>query len=433
MPLVLPVQLLCNTSDEQIYRNIRINSQRDKEWIHMMPVHDKVAVMCGSGPSLADTLPEIRKHYGNGDTIFAMNGAAKFLCDNLLLPDYQVIIDARPETAALIGPAKAHLFASQCAPELFEAMPTARLWHLQVGDIENYFPNYQRPYALIGGAAAVGNTALCLAYVLGFRNMRVYGFDSSHRDNKGHAFPQPMNDGDPVTMVEFMGKKYMCSLTMKLQAEKFQETSRALMDAGCDIQVFGSGLLPDIFNNKMEEREKYVEMWSLPEYRECSPGEMCAKHFMETLEPAKGSKVLDIGCGTGRGGLALAREGMDVTLMDFAENCMDEDAMGLKFIDHDITEPFPATASEYGFCADVMEHIPAEQVDEVLYNISEAVNTCYFHISTVQDSCGTLIGQRLHMTVKPAQWWREKLAQYFTDIVLVELPDHIIVTCNSIT
>lgn len=409
MPLVLPVHLICNTSDDDIYANIRENSApADREWMKLADANERVAVLCGSGPSLADTLEEVREWKANGAVIFAMNGAAKFLNDNGILADYQVLIDAREQTADLIGPAKEHLFASQVHPECFRRMPTAKLWHLQVEGIEDYFPqDVTRGYFLVGGAASVGNTATCLAYAMGFRNLQIYGYDSSHRDGKGHAFSQPMNDGDPCAVVQFNGKEYTASLTMKLQAEKFWETSRALMNMGCNIEVHGSGLLPDMFNApQLSEVEKYKTMWDMMVYREYSPGEETAQLFVDVVEPR--GVVGDFGCGTGRGGLAIKNKtGCEVILIDFAPNCLDPQARPLPFVEWDLSKPKIPVIVDHGYCCDVMEHIPPEQVEGVISNVMAACSHgCFFQISTTDDNTGVLIGQRLHLTVHGFDWWK---------------------------
>jgi hypothetical protein len=408
MPLVLPVHLICNTSDEEIHENIKVNSRRPGKWIALQDAHEGMAVLCGSGPSLADSLSDIRDQVKAGATLFAMNGAASFLASHGLLPDYQCIIDAREQTADLVGPAKRHLFASQVHPKCFEREPDAIVWHLQIGGIEDLFPEYAGPYALIGGAASVGNTATCLAYTLGFREIHCYGYDSSHKGVDSHAFRQPMNDGEPCAYVDFRDKTYLCSLTMKLQAEKFMETSKALKDAGCKVFVHGHGLLPDIYNAPpLSEEEKYASVWAHAEYRDYAPGEFAADKFIEIAQPH--TKVIDFGCGTGRGALKISKA-CEVLCIDFAANCRDKEAEGLPFLKHDLREPIPVTAP-FGFCTDVMEHIPPEDVGRVLANIARSVKSVFFQISTRPDHFGQeLIGHDLHLTVQPHSWWREKLS-----------------------
>lgn len=407
--LILPIQVVCNTDDEALFSNIYINSRRPGAWTQPVPAHETVAVLCGSGPSLNTSLDDIRAWRDQGATIFAMNGAAAFLNQQGIRADVQVILDARAETAQLVGPATRHLFASQVHPDCFAAAPDAELWHIQIAGIDEYLPEYDDAYCLIGGAASVGNTATCLAYALGYRTLHLYGYDSSHANGKGHAFAQPMNAGDPCAWVTFGGKEYLASLTMKLQAEKFQDTARDLRQLGCAIHVHGSGLLPDMFNapkEELTERQKYERMWSYREYRVVSPGQAAVACFL-AKHPTPGT-LLDIGCGTGRAGLALRDAGFDVTLLDFADNCRDLDVMGLPFIRHDVTCQFPIQAT-YGYCADMMEHIPTDSVQTVLCNILDATELTFFQISTVPDQCGALINHALHLTVQDGNWWKAQI------------------------
>jgi uncharacterized Rossmann fold enzyme/SAM-dependent methyltransferase len=410
LPLILPVHVICNTSDEDIYENIRINSRRPGKWVQLNDAHDRVAVICGSGPSLADDLSEIRRQQANGAHVFALNGAARYLFEQGICPDTQIVLDARAQTAQLIGPAKQHLFASQVHPDCFVQMPTAQLWHLQVEKIDDLIPPYDDSYCLIGGAASVGNTAICLAYALGFRNLQLYGYDSCHRDNAGHAFAQPMNDGDPCAVINFGGKEYTASLTMKLQAEKFQETARALLAAGCHIEVHGTGLLPDMWRAPVpDEQQKYEQMWNYPEYRLVAPGEEAAEIFMRVVPRQTFHKVIDFGCGTGRGAMRLHKAGHPVVLVDFAYNCRDEAAQGLPFLLADLSKSMPISG-DIGFCTDVLEHIPPDQLDAVIRNIFSCVPRAFFQISLVSDVMGGLIGHPLHLSVFPTAWWEQKFA-----------------------
>jgi SAM-dependent methyltransferase len=210
--------------------------------------------------------------------------------------------------------------------------------------------------------------------------------------------------------VEWAGKTYRSSVAMKAQAEKFQLTAQALEAEGCTLVVHGDGLLPAMWNTAPEhltERDKYRTMWSLDVYRETSFGEDVVPLILGTLAPR--GLVIDFGCGTGRASIALARAGLDVLLIDFADNCRDEESVGLPFLEWDLTRPLPPHA-EYGICCDVMEHIPTADVPVVLGNIMDAADHVFFQISTVDDVMGALIGAPLHLTVRPHGWWREQLA-----------------------
>lgn len=415
MPLIMPINLVCNTPDEIIYGNMRINSRGPWPWLSSSPAHDGIAVMVGSGPSLADTIEQIRVLRDAGAHIFAMNGAAGYLSDRGILADFQVIIDARPETAELIGPARMHLIASQCAPETFlaadEEDSETILWHLAVPNIDDALPETQPEHCIIGGSASVGNTALCLAYAMGYRRLEIFGYDSSCRGEASHAAHQRINDGEPMAEVWYRGTVYRASLTMKLQAEKFQETAKDLIEAGASLSVHGAGLLPAIWHGpkgQMSEVEKYRAMWSFSGYREVSPGEQHAQTFCALANIPANATVVDFGCGTGRGALAIQRAtGCSVILTDFAENCRDLDAEALPFVRADLScDTLPV--GDVGYCCDVMEHIPPHQVDTVLGNIMAHVPSAFFNIDFGDDICGAMIGEKLHLSIDPHEWWLER-------------------------
>lgn len=414
VPLIIPVLVVCNTSDDDLYRNIEQNAARDLPWVWMHPAHEKVAVMCGGGPSLVDHLPEIKALQAAGGVVFAMNGASQFLRQHGVAVDHQVIADAKPETASLVDPeAWHHLMASQVDAKTIERAERVTLWHLAIDEtMDRFFPAERRQaggYALIGGGAAVGNSALCVAYVMGYRTFEIFGYDSSHRGDDSHAYPQPMNKFIPTVNVTWAGRTYLSSVAMKAQAEKFQITGQALKQEGCTLNVHGEGLLPAMWNTRsadLTECDKYRLMWSTDSYREFSPGENTVPTILEVMKPH--GLVLDFGCGTGRASLELAKAGCDVLLIDFADNARDEEAMGLPFLEWDLTRPLPPHA-EFGICTDVMEHIPTVDVPTVLRNITDAADNVFFQISTVPDHFGATIGHALHLTVEPHAWWHKQL------------------------
>lgn len=164
------------------------------------------------------------------------------------------------------------------------------------------------------------------------------------------------------------------------------------------------------------ERIKYEKMWDFQQYRKVSPGEGLVEAFLSQARPPAGQRVLDFGAGTGRAAMKMAVLGqVKVTMIDFARNCLDPEVQQaltsqgdwFKFVLADLEKPIPV-AAEYGFCTDVMEHIPEDKVSTVLFNIMKAAQHVFFAISTGPDNCGQLINETLHMTVKPAAWWSKQ-------------------------
>ena len=174
-----------------------------------------------------------------------------------------------------------------------------------------------------------------------------------------------------------------------------------------------------VTNVRPLEKDLYKMMWERPEYRVVAPGENIAHEFLKQAKPKPGATVLDLGCGTGRGGLNLAFfGGMDVTMVDFAGNCLDADIVpmleaqkhAIRLVEADLSEPLAVKAA-YGYCTDVMEHIRPHHVDRVIDNCLAACQHVFFQISTVDDICGVLIGHKLHLSVHPYKWWLQKFKE----------------------
>src|SRR5579862_8487834 len=177
------------------------------------------------------------------------------------------------------------------------------------------------------------------------------------------------------------------------------------------------GHIPSV-SIQMDEREKYRQMWAHPEYRQVAPGEDCVDLFFAIARPHQGASIIDFGCGTGRGALKLAQSGLRVTALDFAPNCLDDkveralqlNLHSLRFRTHDLTQESPVKA-QYGYCTDVMEHIPPIQVNQVLTTVLLGAQHVFFQIACEEDVCGALIGQPLHLSVHDYGWWLAKLQE----------------------
>jgi hypothetical protein len=177
---------------------------------------------------------------------------------------------------------------------------------------------------------------------------------------------------------------------------------------------------------KSEYQTLYERCWEGDKYRAHSPGELGLEVFLAAAMPCRGTTLADWGCGTGRAGYKLWKEhDMDVTLIDFAANCLDDNIKevvdmeeGIRFRQHDLSEPI-TLPTQYGICCDVMEHIPEEQVDAVLDNILNNSRHVFFQIATFEDVCGKHedIDHELHCTVHDYQWWLKKFTEHTVTIL----------------
>ena len=104
--------------------------------------------------------------------------------------------------------------------------------------------------------------------------------------------------------------------------------------------------------------------------------------------------------------------------MDIAANALSEDlADKVEFHRCALWDLPEQITADFGFCSDVMEHIPPFKVHDTLRAIRRSVRgPVFFDISLQKDRGGLKVGKVLHLTVKPQDWWRDVLAQHWGEV-----------------
>lgn len=242
----LAVPRYVKSINEDILRlrsNVKINKENDAPAITQETANDKTLLVVGGGPSAADCIVDIRIEIARGADLWALNGAHDWLISLGLIPDAMVILDGRPENIAFVrSPMSGIIYyiSTQCDPSIFQALHgfDVKKWTAWLWGVDDKI--------VIGGGGTVGLKAPCLAYVLGYRQMKLFGYDSSYRGIQDHAYHQPIDDNTESIEVVVSGKKYVTSKWMASQVREFQSLAPVLMDAGCELEIFGTGLLQDI-------------------------------------------------------------------------------------------------------------------------------------------------------------------------------------------
>jgi hypothetical protein len=212
-------------------------------WLDLIPAHEEHAVIVAGGPSIKDSLDEIRWRQSEGQTVISCNGATAYLIENGIIPNHQIIIDAQPNNARFVVTFIPAFLASQCDPNVFNSAKDTTLFHLNTTDILDSIPINGKPLHLISSGTTVGLAAMAVAYTQGFRKIHLYGYDSSYADTH-HAYSQPENDADQVVDAVAAGRSFKCAPWMVKQVQQFQELALQLIEDGVIITVAGDGLLP---------------------------------------------------------------------------------------------------------------------------------------------------------------------------------------------
>lgn len=218
-------------------------------WFQPAAAHDRAALICGGAPSLGGDLDLIAALHGD---IFAFNNVPRFLVDRGVNPDFHVMLDAYETTPDYVHPEikMTRYYASQCLPQVLEmAGDDLICWHA-ASDCLSPFGELQSP--MVGGGSTAAMRGLVLAYGLGYRTFHIFGLDSSFSDGKQFAYEQLPH----LELIDVIcgDETFQSSPQLVGQAEDFKRTAFDLVNVGCEITVYGGGLLKAVADKMIQQR-----------------------------------------------------------------------------------------------------------------------------------------------------------------------------------
>lgn len=171
------------------------------------------------------------------------------------------------------------------------------------------------------------------------------------------------------------------------------------------------------------ELQKYSTMWADPDYRLVAPGEPLVAEAIQAMgmDPVREELVIDFGCGTGRPAEAFMAAGFQCTGVDLTEDCLDEGVDLDAFVAATLWRLPPPNElfAHWGFCTDVMEHLPPGKVEPALREIrARTWRGVFFQIACFPDTRAKHGGLELHLTVREPGWWAELLRTIWPAVVV---------------
>lgn len=208
------------------------------------PNKTRVAVV-GAGPSVSENLEEIRNFDGY---VVAINGMHDYLIERGIVPDAVIIADSMPVIADFFknpNDETTYLTCSNCDPSVFDALEGKRviLWHAAKEKDKN------GTVGVCTGPSAL-TSAPYLLYILGYREVHLFGADSSISSSESHIYA----GGEPgeVKLQTMVGEEiYLTTGQYILQAAHLWDLNKLLRD-DLKIKVHGYGLAKAIFDNNGE-------------------------------------------------------------------------------------------------------------------------------------------------------------------------------------
>jgi hypothetical protein len=246
---------VCNTEMAKLNENIVANSKLPLPWFELRYGDYGNAAIVGGGPSLAATLDKLRWRKEQGHPIFATNATHDYLIEHGIVPEYHVMVDARPENADFVRrphPRVHYLIGSQCDPSVLAALEGCQvtLFHNMSPGAREVLKDETRPVQLVGGGTTVGMKAMLLAELMGFRNLHLFGMDSCYSHGEHHAYVQTMNDDENVIDLLYGDQRFKVAPWMASQANDFIEYCSRFTGI---VTVAGDGLLAYIARCGIDE------------------------------------------------------------------------------------------------------------------------------------------------------------------------------------
>jgi hypothetical protein len=229
--------------------------QREKHMAHALslglprlkkgkPKTGPLTIAC-YGPSLAYTWTRVKR------PLMTVSGAHDFMIEGGIVPDFHVDIDPREHKSKFVEnshPNVRYLMASVCNPQTWENLLGRRveLWHLIDGLATAEWCKKNDPDALAsGGGTTVGERALVVGALLGYRKFEIHGMDCSFSAHGRHAGEHPNQDKEEL-LVRINGEVFHTT-------GQLLESARSMVNfiATYDVEVtlHGYGLLQALIND----------------------------------------------------------------------------------------------------------------------------------------------------------------------------------------
>lgn len=264
------VNTVTATSFDDILANVKANCKRKLPRLHDLPEfhkvkgHDKKIAIVGGGPSLKYYLDDIRQFR----TIFSCGSVNDYLMSNNIIPTYSGICD--PDKLSInyfqkLDTEVKYLIASNCDAAIFDHLKDQQIvmWHCHSDKFitDEIEPNYQA----VGGGCTIGLRAICIAMILGYSNLHLFGMDSCMGEgSESHAYQAEdvgamylIKVGTPTKLSED-AKTFKCAGYQLAQAQHFMDFYTSKFQLFTPT-IYGGGLLAAILNNLNTDKQLTID------------------------------------------------------------------------------------------------------------------------------------------------------------------------------
>ncbi len=230
---------------ENIERNIRRTLESEYVPFNYLlsGPHNGVISIAGFGPSLKKTYKRLE-----GD-ILACNGAHNWLIEKGVIPKYAMFWDASPLVVKFVKPHQdvIYLVGSRCHESVFDALHGHKVHVMQIGGdecLERLLEEYRIMEPVLGGGSAAVTRAMVIVTTMGYRRIKLFGADGSFEGKYTHVKESVAPETKLTVWCD--GVDYTSTSWLAGEVEDFKILAPALRSQGCELEVYGDGLLPHV-------------------------------------------------------------------------------------------------------------------------------------------------------------------------------------------
>jgi ubiquinone/menaquinone biosynthesis C-methylase UbiE len=162
------------------------------------------------------------------------------------------------------------------------------------------------------------------------------------------------------------------------------------------------------------EEEKYSYLWA--HGYKSARWKLLARQLLKRAKGISGVPTLvDFGSGRGDAVLYFSKKGMESSGVDisrYAVERLKEKGHACYWSSLDSLSEIPDGRFDFGFSNDVLEHIPEAYIDATFAEMKRVcTKSLFLSICPVPSKNKSKEGENLHLTVRPKEWWEEKLGR----------------------
>ena len=243
----------CARTDAELLENMRLAQARGLPELQLSREPRPALVVAASGPSIGNEVDRIRSLQSAGAHILAIRGAHDFLIDRGIIPNYALTIDPLPDSASCFArrhPDVEFWIAAQADPQVFNSLAdcSIKLWYPWISK-EAPHPKGK---LLIGGGSTSGLRGLSVAYIQGYRDFHLFGFDCCLSGKSLRIDGSGTKSGEKILDIQLEedGEVFRCTGAMAHQAQQFETYFDVMPDAA--FSSYGRGLITAILAKRSQ-------------------------------------------------------------------------------------------------------------------------------------------------------------------------------------